>query len=223
MSGALRAGLPELPPRIRRLPVHRGYPVPWFVQWMDGEQAVDPGVGAPDFRVMDSRKLARALKESRCWVCGEKLGAIRCYVVGPMCAVNRTSAEPPSHRDCAEFSARACPFLSRPHMRRREAGKPAGLAESPGIMLARNPGVTLVWVTRGTLTKRDFNGGLLFDLGEPIETLWFAEGREATRAEVMASIDSGLPALRELAEEEGPLALRELERYMDRAMPLVPA
>jgi hypothetical protein len=39
----------------------------------------------------------------------------------------------------------------------------------------------------------------------------------------MASIDSGLPALREVAEQEGPRALRELDRYVAEAMPLVPA
>lgn len=29
------------------------------------------------------------------------------FVVGPMCELNRISGEPPSHRECAEFSA-AC-------------------------------------------------------------------------------------------------------------------
>jgi len=217
----LRPELPPLPARIAALPVHRGYPVPWFVQWMRDGQGTDPGDGEPEFRIMDSRKLARAVLEHRCWVCGDRLGARRAYTVGPMCAVNRTSAEPPSHRECAIFSAVACPFLSRPHMRRREAGRPEEAVKPAGDMIERNPGVALVWITRGTRTKRDPDGGILFDIGDPLEVLWYAEGRPATRAEVLASIESGLPLLAEVAAEEG--AEKVLARMAERALALVPA
>src|SRR5262245_2742625 len=101
----LRPELPPVPERMRKLPLHRGYPVPWFVEWIEG---------VPDFRIMDGRKLVRAVKEKRCWVCGELMGSYLAFTIGPMCAVNRISAEPPSHRECASFSARGCPFLTRP-------------------------------------------------------------------------------------------------------------
>ena len=29
-----RPELEPLPDRMKRLPVHRGYPVPWFVEWV---------------------------------------------------------------------------------------------------------------------------------------------------------------------------------------------
>src|SRR6267154_1896953 len=100
------------PKRSAELPRdERGYPVPWFVEWIDGK---------PDFRVMDSDKLVEAIKYKRCWVCGGPLGHYKVFTIGPMCMVNRTSAEPPSHRDCAEFSVRNCPFLTTPDMHRRE-------------------------------------------------------------------------------------------------------
>jgi hypothetical protein len=202
-----------MPDRVARLPRdRRGIPIPWFVQWIAGE---------PEFRVMNTGNLALALRESRCWVCGGKLGALRAYVIGPMCAVNRTSAEPPNHRDCAEYSAQVCPFLTTPGRPRRARGLP-DVVEGPGIALKRNPGVAGVWITRGTQTKPDGHGGLLFHIGDPVETLWFAQGRPATRDEVLASIESGLPALRELAEAEGPRAVRQLECMTAAALQFVP-
>src|SRR5438477_249547 len=78
------------------------------------------GEGEPDFRCADKRKFHRALKEKRCWVCGDKLGVHLAFVIGPMCAVNKVTSEPPCHLECAEYSVRICPFLSRPRMRRNE-------------------------------------------------------------------------------------------------------
>lgn len=185
--------------------------MPWFVQWIDG---------VPDFRVMRPR--TDATETRRCWVCGKSLGRYMAYVAGPMCAINRTSAEPSSHRECAIFSATACPFLTRPHAKRREGGLPEDSVVAAGKMIARNPGVALVWVTEGQYrTKRDSDGLVLFDLGPPTEVLWYCEGREATRAEVDASIETGLPSLQELCEDN-PAAEAELQRYIERAEPLLP-
>lgn len=206
----LRRGLPEIPRNIARLRRHRGYPVPWFVADIDGE---------PDFRILKPNAIEEAWRWGWCWVCGRPTGTTVAFVIGPMCAVNRNSAEPPSHRECAVFSALACPFLTRPHMERREAGKPEGTVEPAGIMLRRNPGVALVWVVRKKNIKYRYG---LFNVGEPQETLWFAEGREATRAEIEASIESGLPMLREMAEAEGDGAVEQLKKQVAEAETLLP-
>jgi hypothetical protein len=135
--------------RIQALPLdpERGYPVPWFVQWFDdANQPTECGIGHPDYRVVDTRKMALAVRQRRCWICGGILGKYMAFTIGPMCALNRVSAEPPSHQDCAIFSAKACPFLTRPHMRRRDH-IPDGITSPAGVMLTRNPGVTLVWTT----------------------------------------------------------------------------
>jgi hypothetical protein len=219
----LRPELPTpIPDRILRLPVRRGYPVPWFVAWLDGETPVPRGQGVPDFRVLYPGVTALAHNRGLCWVCGGSLGRYRAFVLGPMCAVNRTSAEPPGHRECADWAARACPFLARPHARRREAGLPEEREAPAGIALLRNPGVALVWTTERYGTKRDPDGGVLFDIGEPHHVAWWCEGREATRAEVQASIDSGEPALRALCEGEAG-AHAALDRYLERAQPLLPS
>jgi hypothetical protein len=196
----------KMPERIAALPVDpvRKLPVPWFVAWVDGK---------PEFRAMDGRKLSCAIREKRCWVCGDKLGRIFTFVVGPMCGINRTSAEPPSHTECARYSATHCPFLKRPHMDRREGGLDDIGATSPaGHMIARNPGVTLLWTTRSYLTFDDSKGGMLFRIGPPVSLEWFREGRAATRAEVAESVRSGLPILADVARQQGGIAPDALAR-----------
>jgi hypothetical protein len=203
----------EMPDRIAALPRDaKERPVPWFVAWVDG---------VPDFRVIGPGKIAEAVMEKRCWVCGERLGKYLSFVIGPMCAVNRISSEPASHRDCAIYAAQACPFLTTPKMHRNEKGLPGEVRPAAGIPSVRNPGVTLIWITKGYKILRVDNG-VLFQLGEPVGTLWFSEGREATRTEILHSIETGLPSLVELAKLDGPLAVKELERATKEALFLVP-
>lgn len=210
---AYRPELPAVTERIARLPVHRGYPVPWFVAWVDESGSPLPrGEGEPDFRVIHPDALESAYYQSLCWICGEFRGRYAAFVAGPMCAVNRTSAEPPSHPECAGWSACACPFLVRPHARRRESGLPDGTVDPSGIALRRNPGVALVWASRDWKRWVPPTGGYLYDIGTPEDVAWFAEGRYATNAEVAHSIETGLPALSELAGQDGPDALADLDR-----------
>lgn len=209
---AYRPDLEPPPPRIARLPVHRGYPVPWFVAWIDG---------VPEFRAMDAKKLRRAVVDRLCWVCGEPLGSFKTFVIGPMCGINRVSAEPPSHLDCARYAARNCPFLKNPRMSRREDAVTALCSPMPGVAIMRNPGVTLLWTTRTFNPFRE-GDGVLFALGEPEGVEWYAEGRPATRSQVEASIQSGLPALVELAAQDGIDAMAELDRMRRRLTPFLP-
>lgn len=216
---ALRPGLPPVPSRMRALRLdERGYPVPWFVAWIDGK---------PDFRVSDARRVIEAVKFRRCWLCGDGLGRHLAFVIGPMCSVNRVSSEPPSHLDCALFAVQACPFLTRPRAHRRAAGLPEDAAPGAGLGIMRNPGVALVWITRSYRPFRapapDGRTGWLFEVGPPDEVRWFCEGRPATRAEIEASIESGLAFLEEEARAEGPRAVQALELPVARARLLLPA
>lgn len=216
--------LPALPARVGRLPRnHAGYPIPWFVDRTTGP------ADAPDFRIADQRRLEAAIAFRCCWVCGgtlrnQTLGLAAtqyAYVIGPMCAVNRISAEPPAHRDCAIYSATACPFLTTPGMRRRP-DLPGHVVKPDGEMILRNPGVALVWVTN---TWRMVPGHDLWNVMEPAELLWFCEGRPATRHEAFKSITSGMPALREAADKDPqPEAAHEaLDQQYTRAFDLLPA
>lgn len=204
-----------MPPRVAKLPRDKhGRPTPWFVHRDDD--------GTPEFRVVRRNGLPDAMRFELCWVCGQPRGRWASFVIGPMCAVNRVSAEPPSHRDCALYSARACPFLATPTMRRRTTGLPEETTNPAGEAIPRNPGVALVWSSRSWKPFRA-PGGVLFDVGDPTETLWFCQGREADRAEVLASLESGLPLLRAEAEKDGAQALSELDGQYRQALTLVPA
>lgn len=213
--------LPAPPPRVARLPRDRHQrPIPWFVARVNG---------VPDFRIADDRKLRGAIMFRCCWICGgtlrnQTLGPAAtqyAYVIGPMCSVNRVSSEPPMHRECALYAVQACPFLTTPGMHRRPH-LPDGTVRPDGEMIQRNPGVCLVWVTN---TWRMIPGAQLWDVAEPAETLWFREGRPATRGEVLASIDSGMPILREHADaDRDPAGARTaLEEQYQRALALLPA
>lgn len=213
MSGASEGLDDRTRRRVEALERDRhGRVVPWFVARLED---------GPDHRVVGTGRLADAVAEGRCWVCGQTLGAFRTYVVGPMCAVSRVSSEPPSHRGCAEYAATVCPFLTTPRMRRREQGLPEETSEPGGIMSGRNPGVVLLWTSRATL-PRDVGNGVLFDLGDPVDTAWWCQGRLASRDEVLASLEAGWPVLAETVEDEGPAARRALAVAYAAAVELAP-
>jgi hypothetical protein len=202
----------DMPARMLKLPIDsRGFPIPKFVGYVNGK---------PDFRAVDPDFLVRAVRLKLCFLCGEQLGRHMAFVIGPMCSINRISAEPPSHLECARFAVKACPFLTQPKRMRNEYDLPDH--ENPGgEMIKRNPGVALIWVTESYRIMRDPNGGVLFKVGEPNKLEWYAHGRIATREEIMRSIETGLPILREMAERDGPDAIDELNYQIERGLALV--
>jgi hypothetical protein len=139
-----------------------------------------------------------------------------------MCAVNRLSAEPPSHWLCAQFAVKACPFLSKPLAKRADVSDLAH-TNPAGVMIERNPGVTLIWGTKTYRAERQPEGGMLFRIGSPARLEWFAHGRRATRDEIIESIETGLPRLREMARLDGKAGLAALKQQVERAVKLVPA
>jgi hypothetical protein len=205
----MNINLETLPKSMRGLVKdERGYPVPFFVDYVNGK---------PEFRAMDPRKYLRCVKEKRCWVCGAKLGVLMCFVVGPMCGINRISAEPPSHEDCGRWSALNCPFMANPRMVRREddlVNNAKIVEHSAGTAITRNPGVTLLWLTRNYELINDVRGRPLIIMGEPEKTEWYAEGRPATIDEVTKSIDTGIVTLHAEAKKE-PGGLEALNRELE--------
>lgn len=203
---------PPIPNRMNRLPrTAAGLPIPYFVAWINGKH---------DFRVADGAKMPKAIKHRLCWICGQPMGRNMAFVVGPMCVVNRISSEPPSHMECAEYAVRACPFLTRPRMVRREGGLPDDRFIA-GIAIERNPGVSAVYVVR-QYTIFNANPGVLFDMGDPSSVGWWSQGRAATRAECLASLDSGMPILEDAAQQDGPGAVAALRAQAEVAMTLLP-
>ena len=205
----LRQGLTQPPPNIAKLPRdERGYPVPYFVQWMDGDKPAPYGKGVPEFRIADRTKVVKCIMDGRCWVCGELIGRRGVFVVGPMCVINRNSAEPPSHYECAIWSLKSCPFLINPDMVRRENNLPDKTVDAPGIMVKRNPGVMAAYTSK-TWVPYAKGDGVLINVGEPENVEWWTEGRRATKEEAQEALRGGYSLLERMCdthEEESFLA-----------------
>lgn len=197
----------NIPSRIAKLPVSdHGFPIPWFAATVEGKR---------DFRVVDEKQMDYAVRHKRCWVCGEPLGKFMAFVIGPMCGINRTISDPPSHLECATFSALNCPFLSRP-LAKRNSKDVEHLGTAAGFGIKRNPGVSGVWVTTDYKRFRAYHGaeGFLFEIGKPESLTWYANGRVATDEEVIESVVTGLPYLKETATAQSPQAKAELYKMI---------
>lgn len=212
-----RHNLPPRPAQMVSLPLDaRGYPVPWFVS----ETAPD---GEPEFRVITQGRWNQAIRDDVCWVCGRPLGDVRTFVIGPMCAVNCVTSEPPVHPGCARYSAEACPFLTRPSAMRRDAGLEADVADGghvAGIMLKRNPGLTILWpALRSSYHLILAGNGALIRLRRPYRIpVAYTKGRLATKEELLAALVTGVPTLVDLAKQEGRASLVDLRMMWTQAI-----
>lgn len=100
----------EIPDRLAARPRdRRGYPIPWTVK-LDLE-------GRPDFRVIDTEKVAIAVGLKRCAMCGEALGRHLAFIGGPVSFKTRLFTDMPMHKDCALYAIQVCPWLAAPNMR----------------------------------------------------------------------------------------------------------
>jgi len=227
LAAAIR-GIP-LPANMAGRPVsRRGFPVPYFVAWCSPAGAgLAEGQGEPDFRIVDPAKMQRCLKFSLCWLCGKPLGKWRALVVGPMCLINRITAEPDSHVECAEYAAKACPFLANSRARRNTAVELVpGTVHNP-MGNPRNPGVAVVFVHVERWLKRVPQGPKLAPLfkmpaNEPMRLAFYADGiKTADRRQVLEALNAGAEVLKSGALVEGPEAVTELACYYAATVALV--
>jgi hypothetical protein len=207
-----RIELQDMPARMKGRPFdHRGFPVPWFVT-----RKTDAGLW--DFQVVEATRKDEAIRHRKCWVTGEPLGRAVAFVIGPMCIINRVSSDPPIIPEVAEWSARICPFLSRPLAKRPHFD--GNQMDTPGLMVADNPGLCAVWVTRGYAYGRT---GLFRLLDDPVRVSWWRNGREVTGTEEAQAIyEARAEKLRQMAADEGSFALQEFERMKRHSDPFSP-
>lgn len=119
----------DIPKELAHLKIDkRGYPVPFFVSWINGD---------PEFRYLDKARIDMIIDNKVCHICGKKLHKDYCYFIsGPLGYQNRISSDAGMHRVCAEFSLMACPHLYLQKAERRdndELGKAIASAPSPVI------------------------------------------------------------------------------------------
>lgn len=97
----------RIPDRLQRFPKWKGYPIHYTV-------FVEPD-GTPNFRSMDENRRINAFENNLCHLCGWKLKAgPYAFIGGPMCVEAHRFVDGPMHIECAEYAARACPFLNSP-------------------------------------------------------------------------------------------------------------
>lgn len=103
----------EIPKELAHLKIDsRGYPIPYFVSYINGK---------PEFRFLDGARLDMILERKVCHICGKKLPTDFFYfIAGPFGLLNKISTDAPMHRLCAEFSIFACPHLYRQKAERRD-------------------------------------------------------------------------------------------------------
>jgi hypothetical protein len=192
-----------MPVRVAVLPrTKEGYPIPWFVP-------LQPD-GTRDLRFMGDVEWQSAVKDRRCWVCGQVLGKWLTFTIGPMCVINRITAEPPSHRDCAEYSAQVCPFLTKPAMVRRPRHElEAVLTQPAGVHSETNPGIAVTWTTTRfelfRVKPSDAPGakpGWLIEIGPAAEVKWWRNGMPCSTDDADAALSSGYDQLLKVAEEQ---------------------
>lgn len=214
-----------MPDRIKAL--HRaqnGYPVPYFVAWFSDGQRTRPGVGQPDFRIVDPEAFLQCVKRERCWVCGGQLTKYRGYVLGPMCVVTRVTSEPASHQGCALYAMMVCPFLAHPNRRRND--RPFGIEIVPaaGEHSLDNPGVMALWITTAAAMPFDAERGqpgVLLNVAPPVNVTWWREGRPATRDEVVDALAVAEPKLRATCSVDG-VSGKEFDEMLTTARKYLP-
>ena len=191
MTSLLRPGLPRLPERMSHLPTDdRGYPIPEFVSNLDGKR---------DFRVVSLEHLANCVQHDVCWICGQILGVWKVFVLGPLPAIQGITNEPPSHPECAEFAARACPFLLLPKAQLRSIDN-LNIQKLPQRSEG-NPGVCCLYTVRGYAYQKEPKG-IVFRTGRAVQVDWYTQGRPATRREVLDAINTSLAAAGRTGDEQ---------------------
>jgi hypothetical protein len=166
---------------MRGLPVdERGYPIPEFVSHIDGKR---------DFRVVSLEHLARCIERDVCWICGQTLDTLKVFVIGPIPAIRGITNEPPSHAECAEFAAKACPFLLLPKAQHRSVDNPE-VRKMPGATRV-NPGICCLYAVRG-YAYHEKPRGIVFRTGRAVQVDWYTQGRRAERGEIVAALDASL-------------------------------
>jgi hypothetical protein len=204
-----------IPARVAALPMtSRGFPIPFFVERV-------PGAADLDFRVMSAENMIRAVRRELCWVCGQKLGRFRAFVGGPLAAGQRLSAEPPSHSECAEFAARACPYLANPSGRHRATDMPEH-GPLAGVHAEAHPEVVAVLIGRAHEVLQS-GGAPMFRMAEPVEVRWFRVGRPASRADVLAALPAARDSFLSLSRKPGAEAEGEFARIEAAVLASLPA
>lgn len=94
----------QIPDFLSHLPVHRGYPVPYFVPKDEH--------GVFQLKYASAQKMDSCIKHNKCCVCFKPLkDGEYFFISGPRGFETKTDSHPPMHEECAKYSLKICPHL----------------------------------------------------------------------------------------------------------------
>lgn len=204
--------LPQpIPSRIKALPVQDGMPVPWFTAVVGDKY---------DLRFVDKAKIIPALRHNTCWICGQKLDVYRSFNIGPVSAINLITSEPPSHKECAQWAAKACPHLNQKQRQRNNSNLPSELEDRNPLGISETIEVSCV----ATVTNYAIHPGkhLLIELKQVTDIEWLKHGVRATREEVVDALAKARSLIAEIAIQEGEKSLTKLESKYNKILTFLP-
>ena len=135
--------------------------------------------------------IEKCIRLKRCPICNKRVGALKCFLVGPMMAITRTSIEPPAHPECAARHADAF----------------------------KTEGVIALWTTKACSLFDAGNSRRAFRLGGPESVGWQKDGHQATRGEVREALVTAGATLEPSCEnsEEKDRLKQELDAILQLA------
>lgn len=99
----LNCTVAEIPAYLKDRPRWSGFPIPFTT-------LIKPD-GSPDFRVTDQQQWAKCVTRGLCGLCGQALVYWQAFIGGEKCKETHLFFDPAMHIECAEFAAKACPFI----------------------------------------------------------------------------------------------------------------
>lgn len=105
MSGTwdLNCVVADIPEYLKARPRWKGFPIPFTTLIKED--------GTPDFRGTDQHRWAECVTKGLCGLCGQPLIYWQAFIGGEKCKESRLFFDPAMHVKCAEFAAKACPFI----------------------------------------------------------------------------------------------------------------
>ena len=103
MTWDLNCVVADIPKYLKARPMWKGFPIPFTT-------LIKPD-GDPDFRVTDQERWALCVTKGLCGLCGQPLVYWQAFIGGEKCKESHLFFDPAMHVECAEFAAKACPFI----------------------------------------------------------------------------------------------------------------
>ena len=171
----------QQPKRVQKLPEHQGLKIPYSV-------AIDEG-GKPNYNLTDAEKYITCIRENKCFICGQTLGKHKAFMLPPLAVLRLQHNIPPSHRDCAIWSAETLPSTLN--------NKPMLLSANDQKQPEQKTGLIMIAVTTKAIYTATNNSPEWSFTNKESEILineahWYLDGKQVNYDEVQSHLNKAL-------------------------------